>query len=447
MGRPEAKVFADDLSLHTMDTPELAYHSFTVNDAGGVVNAKLDPGEEAALTLVLGNAGGPAPATVARLASLGPYLDVLDWDGTFPAAGAGETTRSEADAFRVRAAGGAPVEVPAMCQLVLSGSGYTDTILVPVLIGDSTNLPGGPDAAGYRIYDYTDSCYAERPDYEWVELRGLGANLNIGNDETRAIPLPPGFERWRWYGQDYDTLSICSNGWIAAGATDRPDFVPIILPYYNSPANILAVYWGDYDPTTYGAVWYWHDTLNHRLIVEWDSVPYVGHTTDWERFQVHVYDRSVPTPTGDNTVTMMYDAVNYPDFNTTGFQNRDGSIGLTHTWRGWYPRVAAPLGPGTALRITTDASAGISGDAWPPTETRGSAQAIATGFVRVGQDVDADVAGSGSRELRVTDAAGRSVYRARIERGQTRIRWSTRGLAPGVYYVSAGPCAKLLLVR
>lgn len=448
MGRPEAKVFADNFSLYTLDAPGLVYRSFRVNDAGGVVNAKLDPGEEVALTIVLGNAGCAVPATAGRLVSLSPYLDVLDAEGTFGAAGVGETTASEIDAFRVRAASNAPVEVPAMCSLILEGVGYNDTIPIPVLIGDSMNLPEGPDAGGYEIYDYTDSCYAERPDYDWVELRGLGTNLAIGNDETRAIPLPLGFGHWRWYGQDYDTVSVCSNGWIAAGTTDRPDFVPIVLPYDNSPANILAVYWGDYDPTVYGAVWYWHDTTGHRFIIEWDSVPYVGHTIDWERFEAQIYDESIATPTGDNTVTLMYDVVNYPDYNTAGFQNQSGSIGLTHTWRGWYPRVAAPLRPGAALRILASASTGVVEDfvpAGPQAPTTIGARSLA----RVGQDVDMYVPAGDCSDMRVVDAAGRVVYRSRIERGQTRLRWSTRGWARGAYYVSAGvrAHAKLLIVQ
>lgn len=448
MGRPEAKVFADNFSLYTLDAPELGYRTFRVNDAGGVPNAKLDPGEEAALTFVLGNAGGTVPATTARLVSLSPYLEILDADGAFGSAGPGETTESENDAFRVRAASNAPVEVPAMCNLILAGAGYDDTVLIPVLIGDSMNLPEGPDAGGYRIYDYTDSCYAERPDYEWVELRGLGTNLQIGNDETRALPLPSGFGRWRWYGQDYDTISICSNGWIAAGATDRPDFVPIILPYDNSPANILAVYWGDYDPTAFGAVWYWHDTANHRLIVEWDSVPYVGHTTDWEKFQTHVYDQTVETPTGDNTISMMYNVINYPDFNTVGFQDQTGSVGLTHTWKGWYPRVAAPLRRGAALRILADVSSGVAEDA-APVRLPASVSVSAPGLVRVGDDVEVHLAASDCSDLRVIDAAGRVVHRSRVEPGQTRLRLPTRTWVRGVYFVCAGTCArvKLLLVQ
>jgi hypothetical protein len=448
MGRPEAKVFADNFSLYTLDAPELVYRSFRVNDSGGVVNAKLDPGEEAALTLVLGNAGSSVPMTTARLVSLSPFLEVLDADGTLGAAGAGESTESEVDAFRVRAAGDAPVEVPAMCQLIVTGTGYDDTVPVPVLIGDSMNLPQGPDAGGYRIFDYTDSCYADRPDYEWVELRGVGTNLHIGNDETRVLPLPTAYGHWRWYGQDYDSISICSNGWIAAGATDRPDFVPIILPYENSPANMLAVYWADYDPATYGAVWYWHDTTNHRFIVEWDSVPYVGHTADWERFQVQVYDQTVITPTGDNTATMMYDVINYPDFNTAGFQNQVGSVGLTHTWKGWYPRVAAPLRPHAALRVLTGTPAGVVHDVGSPARPYVSSPAISPSLARVGDDIDVKVAAGEGSELRIIDASGSIVGRWRVGPGQTRFRRSTRGWASGVYYVHAGSrvCVKFLLL-
>ena len=52
-----AKVFADDISLYTREAPSLVYKSFRVDDSGGVVNGKLDPGESADISLVLRNAG------------------------------------------------------------------------------------------------------------------------------------------------------------------------------------------------------------------------------------------------------------------------------------------------------------------------------------------------------------------------------------------------------
>ncbi|MEO0082313.1 MAG: hypothetical protein ABIL25_08495, partial [candidate division WOR-3 bacterium] len=215
------------------------------------------------------------------------------------------------------------------------------------------NLPAGPDQYGYCIYDDTDSCYARRPDYDWLELSGLGTRLPLGADETRTIALPSGFGKWRYYGTEYDSISICSNGWIAPGTTDRVDFVNVQLPYPNSPPNIIAVCWDDLDPSQYGNIWQHWDSAGGRFIIEYDSVPYFGHLQHWEKVQIQIHDYTTPTPTGDNSITIHYATANDYTQATVGFQNSAGTLGLTHCSNAWYPRVSAPLRAGRALRIET----------------------------------------------------------------------------------------------
>ncbi len=437
-------------------------------DSGGIVNAKLDPGEEADITIVLRNAGTPVGPLTGRLESNSPHLTILDPNGSFAAVAEGETTSSAGNGFRVRAAITAPVEMPAYCNLVLAGNGYHDTVLIPVLVGDSTNLPAGPDAGGYRIYDYTDSGYARLPVYDWFELRGRGTRLVLGGDETRPVPLPERFGPWRYYGVDYDTISICSNGWVAAGWTDRCDFVNVELPYPNAPPNIVAVQWDDLDPTAFGSIWYFHDTANHRFIVEYDSVPYFGHVRDWEKVQFQLYDQTVTTPTGDNSMMVQFQTANNFTQATVGFQNRDGSIGLTHTCNNWYPRVSAPLAARRALRFETTEFTGVerTGGQPPspavptltvrPNPTRGSVMVMTPFALRPAPSA-----------LRICDSSGRLVLQSPIEPPSLShsepsalrlpphahrpplfaIHLSLNALPPGVYFVSALPAAGSPTVR
>jgi hypothetical protein len=410
-----------------------------VNDAGGVVNGKLDPGETADLILVLRNAGSGVGATTGRLESKSPYLQVLDGSGAFGAAGEGETTASSSDAFRVRALEDAPVEMPAYCDLVLSGSGYVDTITVPVVVGDSMNLPAGPDAYGYRIYDYTDSCYSRVPAYDWYELRGIGTLLTIGGDETRQLPLPDGFGTWRYYGTDYDTISICSNGWVAPGWTDRCDFVNVILPYGNSPSNIVAVQWDDLDPTAFGNIWYFHDSVHHRFIVEYDSVPYFGHLQDWEKVQVQVCDRTVATPTGDNSIVIQFKTANNYSQATVGLQNRDGSAGLTHTWSGWYPRVSAPLRAERALRFEPVELTGTAEPRPSFVRTPVCVLSVSPNPFRTAVCIRLSSAQAGASAA-VFAADGRQVAELGQPGGSGTWSWNCRGrdghrLTPGLYFV------------
>jgi len=394
------------------------------------------------------------------LVSRVPWLEVLDGGGAFGAAGENETTASTADWFRVRALETAPVEEPAYCDLVLSSSGYDDTVEMPIVVGDSMNLPAGPDAYGYRIYDYTDSCFPPRPDYDWRELRGSGTRLPLGDDETGVLHLPESFGTWRYYGRDYTRLSVCSNGFIAADSTDRCDFRDVVLPYAGAPPNIVAFAWDNFDPTRGGAIWYQFDSAAHRFIVEFDSVPYFAVSGMWEKAEVLLYDRTVPTPTGDNSIVVQYHDVNYPQALSVGLQNCDGSAGLCHTYNDWYPRVSAPLRSGTALRLEPVPLAGVEE---PPVSAGVAATPISIWpnpsrgrtFITLGPGF---VAGS---TIRLFDRSGRLV-RVLVPQSSlftpqpsVGVVWDGRDesgvpAVPGLYFVQAGaggPVQKSVLLR
>jgi hypothetical protein len=447
---PAAKVFADDISLHTIESPSLTYRSFRVDDASGIPNLKLDPGEAADLTLVLRNAGAAAPAVTATLVSRSPFLTVLDAAGAFGPCGQGDTTASSADRFRVEASSSAPVEVPQYCDLFLSGAGYADTLRIPVIVGDSMNLPAGPDAYGYRIYDWTDSCYERRPDYDWLELRGMGTPLTIGDDETRSVSLPPGFGPWRYYGETFDSISICSNGWVAPGMTDRCDFVNVELPYSGSPPNIVAFVWDDLAPSLGGNIWYYHDATGHRFVVEFDSICYFGVPGEWEMVQLQLYDTTVATPTGDNSIDVQFKTVNDFRAATVGLQNRDGTAGLTHVWNENYPRVAAPLRPSRALRFEASELTGLADrcdpspvfpvHVWPNPFRRSTRLVLAGGRVLAIRDVS----GRAVRSLESSQRSGCWEWDGRDNAG--------RRVAPGTYFAVpagalAGPAARLVVIR
>lgn len=420
--------------------PELRYATFRVNDAGGIENAKLDPGETASLSLLLRSAGSAVGPTSARLIAPAGELVVLDGDGSFVVCAAGDTVGSGPDDFRVTAPAGAAVEVPVWCSLVLEGAGYSDTVAVPILIGDSMNLPAGPDPGGYRIYDWTDSAFVERAAYDWVELRGIGEEVVLGNDETRALALPADFGAWRWYGVDYDSISICSNGWVAAGVTDRPDFVNIVLPYEGSPPNILALCWSDLDPEMGGHIWYRHDKANHRFIIEYDSVPSFRSTGPADKVQVHIYDRTVPTLTGDNRVTVHFNTVGSLRYATVGFQNQDGTAGLTHVWNELSPRVAAPLRPERALAIQTGLPTGVEESGEPPAAGRRvPALRLSPNPCRAGTPVTVRWQPaptlSAPASLSVSDVAGRIACIRPLDPGMSGITLSA--LPSGLYFLTA----------
>ncbi len=79
--------------------------------------------------------------------------------------------------------------------------------------------PVGPSSYGYYAFDNGDTGYPYAPTYDWIEIDpnygGSGTDLGLGDfgweqDDVSTVALP--FE-FVFYGEVYDEISICSNGW------------------------------------------------------------------------------------------------------------------------------------------------------------------------------------------------------------------------------------------
>ena len=116
----------------------------------------------------------------------------------------------------------------------------------------SVTDPVGPDSHGYYIYDNEDIDYTLAPVYNWIEIDdregGPGTHLSAlsdagdNGDDVQVVNLPFTFT---FYGQDYDQISICSNGWISMGSTDMESFRNYTIPGVGGPRSMIAVFWDD----------------------------------------------------------------------------------------------------------------------------------------------------------------------------------------------------------
>ena len=188
-----------------------------------------------------------------------------------------------------------------------SEDGYSNTSVIPLQIGIPTEIdPMGPDDYGYYIYDSGDIDYLIAPSYEWIEIDsrydGNGSHLSSlsdngdNGDDVETVNLPFNF---RFYGQDYERLSICSNGWIAFGETELSSFRNYPLPGAGGPGKMVAVFWDDLKTTNSGRVYTWYDEINKLFIVQWSRVRTFQNNTS-ETFQVILRDPMYyTTPTGD----------------------------------------------------------------------------------------------------------------------------------------------------
>lgn len=344
--------------------PRLEYAGHQAYDPppGGNGNRTIDPGEEAELAVTLRNPGlGRALGVTAVLRSGDARFAVLDSLGSFGDILPGASGSNESDRFRVRADFSIPREAKVPCTLYARAGtqNWVCEFQIEVGIIRSTDpIPDGPRTPPcYYAYDVTDTLYDEAPVFSWVEIRGIGTRLSLSDDQTEVLNLPAGFGPWRYYGQSYSQISVCSNGWIAPGSTSYSGYSNTTLPNSSAPAMVCAS-WDDYDPRYGGGVWWYHDTLNRRFVVEYDSVNYVS-SDAWDKFQLIVYDTTVATLSGDNEIVVQYASANSYNSTTVGLQDQTKSIVIQCLYNGTYHRGAAPVVPGMAVKYTTAPPTGI----------------------------------------------------------------------------------------
>ena len=61
-------------------------------------------------------------------------------------------------------------------------------------------------------------------------------------DDSQVINLPFTFT---FYGQEYEQITVCSNGWISFGSSQLESFRNDHLPGPGGPSPMLAVFWDD----------------------------------------------------------------------------------------------------------------------------------------------------------------------------------------------------------
>ena len=415
----------------------------TVRDPqpGGNGNGRLDPGEAGGLVAFVRNAGTQTAANVrAVLRSSDIRFVVTDSTAGFGSVEPCSTSSNVTDPFAVQVDPAMPAETPVQCTLLLTGDGCNDTLPLLVIVGELRPVDPAPDGPrqppNYWAYDDADTSYTERPDFSWMEIRGLGTQLSLSDDQTVLVALPTGFV-WQYYGMSYSDLSICSNGWVAPGYTSVTARINTALPNPNMPP-LIALIWDDFRPTSNGGgVWYYHDQPNHRFIIEFDSVHYFVQPSQWDKFEFVLYDTTVRTPTGDNVIIAQYLTPVSRFSSTIGLQDPTRTVAIQCLRDSTYNRCTAPFTARRAIKYTTVA---------PPVgvadrrESRVHSEAIRAWPNPFRSSVSL-VPGLGLRRsgVRIYDAAGRLV-RTLAGRPATWDGRDTAGrrVAPGVYVLRVG---------
>jgi len=407
-------------------------------EPGGNNNGRFDAGETGGLVIALRNAGNEqATAVAATVRSGNPLFVFTDSTTDYGDIPACSTRTNESDPFMVQVDPLIPMETPVTCTLFVNGTGYVDTLRFTVIIGQIRTIdpiPDGPRApARFWAYDDCDTLYPSRPEFTWAEIAGFpSTQVILGDDQTQSYSLPAGFV-WRYYGQTFNQFSVCGNGWVAPGSTTVSTYTNTELPSAGMPP-FVALCWDDLYPPEARGIWWRHDPDNHRLIIEYDSVPTYASRTTWDTYELVIYDTTVHTPTGDNVMVAQYLTANGYTSATVGIQDPTGTVAIQCLFDGAYHRGTAAIAPGRAIKyVTADPLMAV---AEQPEAPRVTVVRAWPNPGRVGQAVR--LAAGTASGLAVYDATGRCVRT--IEAG--RATWdgtdsSGRLVAPGIYYCRA----------
>ena len=195
---------------------------------------------------------------------------------------------------------------------------------------------GGPDLYGYR---WKDSDEAGGPVYDWVDISGVGTQIEFSStgysDDGNEGPFPIGFT-FNYYGQTFNEFYACTNGWVSFTST-RTTYSNQPLPNDGSsvPENLLALFWDDLvhrsgtgsEPVP-SAVYYYHDGT--RLIIQFQHLYRIANYTDDLNFQVILY------PSGKIVYQYETMTVSTGNSHTIGMQNATKDDGLTVVYNDYY---------------------------------------------------------------------------------------------------------------
>ena len=331
----------------------------------------LPPGEEDEVILTLLNTGlWELGEVTCILSTSDPQITIIDGEANFGDILPGMEGSNSGNPYLVRAdeyaTEGRTVEFD---LLLTSANGFEQELSFEMEIGEiSTSDPIGPDEYGYYCIDNTDVYYHNHPHFEWVEIDprygGSGTEIDLPDygdqqDCSRAMSLP--FE-FTFYGQSFDTITVCSNGWLALGNEEyHAHFSNYPLPSSFGPnSGMICAYWDDLIRGN-GGVYAFFDSTNNTFTIEYSRMDHRYSGIQDETFEIILYDPiHYSTPTGDGEILInffhetriMGQSVDN-DYFTTGIQNNEHTVGLQYAyWDEFHPG-AADIEAGRSIKFTT----------------------------------------------------------------------------------------------
>jgi len=343
---------------------QLEYAEHFIDDNGNPLNNyQMDPGETVNLTLKIANIGDDiAPDVKGILRSTDQYITILDSIGTFETILSDSNALNETDYFVVKVDENCPVPYLAGYSVQLSTQNglypysIIDTFSIPVAM-PSVHDPTGPDEYGYYAYSSDDNLWQQSPEYDWIEIDGIGTEIprHGSSNRTETQPLPFTF---KYYGNNFSQVRISTDGWIALGSGTQIAPTNYPLPKNDDINNMVGAFWDDLfsnEPQEAGKLLYYSDVNNHRFIIEWSEVGHFDDYTNKETFEIILLDPAYyPTQTGDGEIICQYKIVSEPGSSTIGIENNTEDVGFFYVYNEQYDVTASELVGNFAIKFTTN---------------------------------------------------------------------------------------------
>ncbi|NQT34411.1 hypothetical protein HQ587_04405, partial [bacterium] len=368
---------SDETTWHSFAALEIEAPRLIVGEVE-IAEQDFNPGDDSEIYIEIGNAGRKAIAGFT--ATMFCETDIIMIDNDAARYEGIEPNNSEMAADGIFAITAHPFSIPGMdveiWLVIESEEGFIDSISFRIPIGEAhETAPFGPDDYGYVCFDSGDEGWEMTPIYDWIEIdpdiedhdfEGEDTGLEDGGDnqdESVVVELP--FE-FRYYGEGFQELTICTNGWAAFGnQRELTDFRNRRIAQALGPNAQLCVFWDNLMLANDSKILTYYDEEEGQFIIEWSKVHRLHRRVDQgeeETFQIILYDvRLHPTYSGDGIIVFQYKDVtngatpahNDTPYATIGIGNLDDSDGLEYTyWNRFHPGAKRPLEDELALKFS-----------------------------------------------------------------------------------------------
>ncbi len=158
---------------------------------------------------------------------------------------------------------------------------------------------------------------------------GITPVSGVGDDTITNFTVP----QFIYAGRTYDTVGFASNGFATAGRGTSAPFTNQRFPSTTTPNNVLAPFWTDLDPRTFGgalriAILTDTGTGERWIVLDWANVARYNRPSERNNFQIWIGLNGV------EDVSYVYGTTSAPTSLTVGAENDEGTAGVNYFYNG-----------------------------------------------------------------------------------------------------------------